>query len=183
MPYGHLDGSHAKVLYAVVALQNRRPHGATQAAIVECTGLSRFKVSRCIQYLKTLSYVLEVPVRNPSSRKVYEVLVPGVVSIRDTAILLLALIEVTENVEVTDSVEPYVVLGDFARHLVESKRLSRFTEEDVKEKIQALEKIDYLTTVTPNHIRPGLRAKLESTYLNLLADTPDPMDLKEMALE
>lgn len=165
--YLEIDQDRARVLFAVLRLQQE----AFQRRIALATGFSVYKVGRLLRELLDSGYLILAQLHEQSARKVYEVESTTTATGRDTAVMLLELLECAKDPE------GKVNVGSFSQDLVDSGKLKYLRLEDLvgtlddKGKIAELvEAGEYIERLSSEYVRPRLRISLENRYLRLLAD-------------
>ncbi len=180
--YRGLDSNRANILYAVLVLQNTAS-GATQSRLAESTGYSKYKIVRLLQELRDAGYIRACHVYGRQARYLYEIEAVSNVTIRDTAVILLELLEFDRDHE------GKVKERSFISYLLKSGKLRDFSHQDIvgtskrKGKIDMLvEETQHIERVTTHFIKPRVRTVLERPYLELVARQPPLALLKGMAV-
>jgi hypothetical protein len=170
--YRELDQARATVLYTVLKLQDQQS-GATQEAICKMTRFGAPHVSRLLGELRDAGYVIESQIyTNTKARKIYEVDALNSITFRDSAIIILEMLDYQCN-----DPEGKIETESFVTHLVKCGKLRDFNSTDLLGNEKHRGKIDLLADngqhierITPRFIKPRIKARLQRLYLELIAE-------------
>lgn len=184
--YHYLSEGEAKVLYLILWLQHHplQAWEFAQEDIGRFIGENQSRVSMILRPLMEAGYVIPAKIsrtrgeRGP--KRIYEVQTKSFITCRDTASLVLELLQFPDKDE-----EGKIDLRSFVAHLFKAPRKLRYlSEEDLmggrfyRGKINELsESGEHIERVSEHYVRPRLRVYLERRYLRLLELSPHVKDL------
>lgn len=176
-----LDSGRAKTLYATLHLQDEGK--ANQQHISQITGFSMSEVAKTLKQLCKLGYVKSYGLNgrtHSSYRTFYKVDVTNSVTLPETALLLLKLIEYKEN-DKEEVILTKRFVGYLSRFLKskghDSGGLTKLTH--IKERFGRLVQMGYIDQISTESVRLLPKTYLHRRYLELIAKQPSLDSLRQ----
>jgi predicted transcriptional regulator len=164
----HLDPYRAKCLYAIHRLGGQ----ATQKEIKKYIGRDKSTIARTIDDLLDDGYITRYSASMEGARYLYAVQSKTVVTMWDTAKLLLLMLDEEKKHGKT------LIISDCIKRVRKDDDLKDFTSQQIIERFGMLQKWEYVE-VFGHHAELRHRTHLERLYLTLLADNVFLQDLND----